>query len=188
MGTVEVEGWRQEARPETEEPRMTFDEISMEKSKSFVNALQVQIQTPLLDPSSLMILLCLLCVGLIVWFLGTKKSKAAALFGGGLLWKVIPSQWAEANVLCSRQIDWDRWFLINRFSVPDESIFSSEYSFFRFRVRVLDNLKGYTVRALVNAVDHLGTVAYKLTDLFQHQSTDISNIGLKISCLDQVCY
>jgi hypothetical protein len=32
-------------------------------------------------------------------------------------------------------------------------------------VRVLDNLKDYAVRALVNAVDHLGTVAYKLTDL-----------------------
>lgn len=52
--------------------------------------------------------------------------------------------------------------------------------------RVLDNLKEYAVRALVNAVDHLGTVAYKLTDLFEQQSSDVSTIELKIYCLNQV--
>ncbi|CAN6443908.1 unnamed protein product [Victoria cruziana] len=50
---------------------------------------------------------------------------------------------------------------------------------------VLDNLKDYTVRALVNAVDHLGTVAYKLTDLFEQQALDISAMDLKLTCLDQ---
>ncbi|XP_026661157.2 probable protein ABIL1 isoform X2 [Phoenix dactylifera] len=50
---------------------------------------------------------------------------------------------------------------------------------------VLDNLKDYAVRALVNAVDHLGTVAYKLTDLFEQQTLDISTLELKISCLNQ---
>ncbi|KMZ69578.1 Protein ABIL1 [Zostera marina] len=118
MGTVEVEGWRQEARPETEEPRMTFDEISMEKSKSFVNALQ------------------------------ELRNLKPQLYSA--------ADYCEKSYLHNEQ-----------------------------KQMVLDNLKGYTVRALVNAVDHLGTVAYKLTDLFQHQSTDISNIGLKISCLDQ---
>lgn len=50
---------------------------------------------------------------------------------------------------------------------------------------VLDNLKDYVVRALVNAVDHLGTVAYKLTDLSEQQTSEISNVELKISCLNQ---
>ncbi|XP_020521841.1 protein ABIL1 isoform X2 [Amborella trichopoda] len=50
---------------------------------------------------------------------------------------------------------------------------------------VLDNLKDYAVRALVNAVDHLGTVAYKLTDLFEQQTVDASSVELKISCLNQ---
>ncbi|XP_073109118.1 probable protein ABIL1 isoform X3 [Elaeis guineensis] len=50
---------------------------------------------------------------------------------------------------------------------------------------VLDNLKDYAVQALVNAVDHLGTVAYKLTDLFEQQTLDVSTVGLKISCLNQ---
>ncbi|MED6156223.1 Protein abil1, variant 2 [Stylosanthes scabra] len=52
-------------------------------------------------------------------------------------------------------------------------------------MRVLDNLKDYAVRALVNAVDHLGTVAYKLTDLLEHQTSDVSAMDLKISTLNQ---
>ncbi|XP_027336258.1 protein ABIL1 isoform X2 [Abrus precatorius] len=51
--------------------------------------------------------------------------------------------------------------------------------------RVLDNLKDYAVRALVNAVDHLGTVAYKLTDLLEQQTLDVSTMDLKISTLNQ---
>ena len=52
--------------------------------------------------------------------------------------------------------------------------------------RVLDNLKDYAVRALVNAVDHLGTVAYKLTELLEQQTSDLSSTELKITCLNQV--
>ncbi|KAL3517232.1 hypothetical protein ACH5RR_024134 [Cinchona calisaya] len=50
---------------------------------------------------------------------------------------------------------------------------------------VLDNLKDYAVRALVNAVDHLGTVAYKLTDLLDQHTIDISSMELKITCINQ---
>lgn len=53
-------------------------------------------------------------------------------------------------------------------------------------IRVLDNLKDYAVRALVNAVDHLGTVAYKLTDLLEQQTSEVSTIELNISCVNQV--
>ncbi|XP_038996531.1 protein ABIL1-like [Hibiscus syriacus] len=48
-----------------------------------------------------------------------------------------------------------------------------------------ENLKDYAVRALVNAVDHLGTVAYKLTDLLEQQTLEVSTIELKASCLNQ---
>ncbi|KAL5228676.1 hypothetical protein ABZP36_016941 [Zizania latifolia] len=50
---------------------------------------------------------------------------------------------------------------------------------------VLDNLKDYAVRALVNAVDHLGTVAYKLTDLYEQQASEVSALELKVACLNQ---
>lgn len=49
-------------------------------------------------------------------------------------------------------------------------------------------MKDYAVRALVNAVDHLGTVAYKLTDLLEQQTLDVSTMELKVSCLKQVTY
>jgi hypothetical protein len=55
-----------------------------------------------------------------------------------------------------------------------------------FVVRVLDNLKDYAVRALVNAVDHLGTVAFKLTDLYEQQASELSTIELKVASLNQV--
>jgi hypothetical protein len=51
---------------------------------------------------------------------------------------------------------------------------------------VLDNLKDYAVRAVVNAVDHLGTVAYKLTDLFEQQASEVSTFELKVARLNQV--
>uniref|UniRef100_A0A453F2R8 Protein ABIL1 n=1 Tax=Aegilops tauschii subsp. strangulata TaxID=200361 RepID=A0A453F2R8_AEGTS len=51
---------------------------------------------------------------------------------------------------------------------------------------VLDNLKDYAVRALVNAVDHLGTVAYKLTDLYEQQVSEVSTVELKVASLNQV--
>ncbi|XP_014491515.1 protein ABIL1 [Vigna radiata var. radiata] len=50
---------------------------------------------------------------------------------------------------------------------------------------VLDNLKDYAVRALINTVDHLGTVAYKLTDLLEQQTFDVSTMDLKVSTLNQ---
>ena len=53
-------------------------------------------------------------------------------------------------------------------------------------IRVLDNLKDYAVRAVVNAVDHLGTVAYKLTDLFEQQASEVSNLEMKVVRLNQV--
>lgn len=60
------------------------------------------------------------------------------------------------------------------------------YIYITFLLRVLDNLKDYTVKALVNAVDHLGTVASKLTDLFDQQNSDISTMELRASCVNQV--
>lgn len=50
---------------------------------------------------------------------------------------------------------------------------------------VLDNLKDYAVRALVNAIDHLGTVAYKMGDILEQQASDISSMELKVTCLNQ---
>ncbi|KAK6918289.1 hypothetical protein RJ641_016711 [Dillenia turbinata] len=101
----------------TETP-MTFDEVSMERSKSFVKALQ------------------------------ELKNLRPQLYSA--------AEYCEKSYLNSEQ-----------------------------KQMVLDNLKDYAVRALVNAVDHLGTVAYKLTDLLEQQTSDVSTMELKVSCLNQ---
>lgn len=51
---------------------------------------------------------------------------------------------------------------------------------------MLDNLKDYSVKALVNAVDHLGTVAYKLNDLISMQHEAVDNTQLAASAIAQV--
>ncbi|KAL2336095.1 hypothetical protein Fmac_010541 [Flemingia macrophylla] len=97
---------------------MTFDEVSMERSKSFVNALQ------------------------------ELKNLRPQLYSA--------AEYCEKSYLHSEQ-----------------------------KQMVLDNLKDYAVRALVNAVDHLGTVAFKLTDLLEQQALDVSTIDLKVATLNQ---
>ncbi|KAK4483501.1 hypothetical protein RD792_010698 [Penstemon davidsonii] len=101
-----------------EKQTMTFDEASMQRSKSFVTALQ------------------------------ELKNLRPQLYSA--------AEYCEKSYLHSEQ-----------------------------KQMVLDNLKDYAVRALVNAVDHLGTVAYKLSDILEHQSTDISSVDLKVTCLNQ---
>ncbi|XP_011016287.1 PREDICTED: protein ABIL1-like isoform X1 [Populus euphratica] len=105
-----------QTRPEN--PAMTFDEVSMERSKSFIKALQ------------------------------ELKSLRPQLYSA--------AEYCEKSYLHSEQ-----------------------------KQTVLDNLKDYAVRALVNAVDHLGTVAYKLTDLLEQQTLDISTMEVTVSCLNQ---
>ncbi|KAM7276258.1 hypothetical protein ACFE04_018124 [Oxalis oulophora] len=97
---------------------MTYDEVSMERSKNFVNALQ------------------------------ELKNLRPQLYSA--------AEYCEKSYLHSDQ-----------------------------KEMVLDNLKDYAVRALVNAVDHLGTVAYKLTDLFDQQTLDVSTMEIKVSCANQ---
>lgn len=99
-------------------PAMTFDDVSMEQSMSFVKALQ------------------------------ELKNLRPQLYSA--------AEYCEKSYLHSEQ-----------------------------KQMVLDNLKDYAVRALVNAVDHLGTVAYKLTDLIDQQTLEISAMELNVSCLNQ---
>ncbi|XP_022898035.1 protein ABIL1 [Olea europaea var. sylvestris] len=106
----------EQLRPEN--PAMTFDEMSMERSKNFVKALQ------------------------------ELKNLRPQLYSA--------AEYCEKSYLQNEQ-----------------------------KQMVLDNLKNYAVRALVNAVDHLGTVAYKLTDLLDQQTLDISNMDLKITSINQ---
>ncbi|PPR94202.1 hypothetical protein GOBAR_AA26473 [Gossypium barbadense] len=134
--------------PRPDNPAMTFDEVSMERSKNFVKALQVHLpdlifafMTEVRNVSKL-------------------ESRVAAMDESIELKNLRPQLYSAAEY-CEKS------YLHNE------------------QKQVLDNLKDYAVRALVNAVDHLGTVAYKLTDLLEQQTLEVSTIELKASCLNQ---
>ncbi|KAL3694080.1 hypothetical protein R1sor_007731 [Riccia sorocarpa] len=61
----------------------------------------------------------------------------------------------------------------------------SSYLYSDQKQMVLDNLKDYSVKALVNAVDHLGTVAFKLNDLLTQQFEEVSSIEIRTASLAQ---
>ncbi|KAJ7295981.1 hypothetical protein O6H91_Y151500 [Diphasiastrum complanatum] len=61
----------------------------------------------------------------------------------------------------------------------------SSYIYSDQKQAVLENLKDYSVKALVNAVDHLGTVAYKLNDLLSQQTSELATTEIRVSCLSQ---
>eukprot|EP00246_Nothoceros_aenigmaticus_P009426 TRINITY_DN2493_c0_g1_i3.p1 TRINITY_DN2493_c0_g1~~TRINITY_DN2493_c0_g1_i3.p1 ORF type:complete len:231 (-),score=28.38 TRINITY_DN2493_c0_g1_i3:9-671(-) len=63
--------------------------------------------------------------------------------------------------------------------------FESSYHYSDQKQVVLDNLKDYSVKALVNAVDHLGTVAYKLNDLLAQEDAELATTQTRSDSLTQ---
>ncbi|XP_011026838.1 PREDICTED: protein ABIL2-like [Populus euphratica] len=50
---------------------------------------------------------------------------------------------------------------------------------------VVENLKGYAIKALINTVDHLGSVAYKVDKFLDQKIDEVSGMGLRFSCSKQ---
>ncbi|KAF5960148.1 hypothetical protein HYC85_001357 [Camellia sinensis] len=50
---------------------------------------------------------------------------------------------------------------------------------------VVDTLKDYAIKALVNTVDHLGSVTYKVNDLLDEKVDDVSGTEFRVSCIEQ---
>ena len=52
---------------------------------------------------------------------------------------------------------------------------------------MVETLKDYAVKALVNTVDHLGSVTYKVNDLLDEKVDEVSDTEHRVSCIEQVC-
>ena len=52
--------------------------------------------------------------------------------------------------------------------------------------RVMSNLKEYAVKALVNTVDHLGSISFKVTSLIDQRFGEVADANLRVSCIQQV--
>ncbi|XP_062148684.1 protein ABIL2-like isoform X1 [Alnus glutinosa] len=50
---------------------------------------------------------------------------------------------------------------------------------------VVETLKEYAIKALVNTVDHLGSVTYKVNDLLDEKVDEVSGTDLRVSCIEQ---
>ncbi|XP_027364979.1 protein ABIL2-like isoform X2 [Abrus precatorius] len=50
---------------------------------------------------------------------------------------------------------------------------------------VVETLKDYAIKALVNTVDHLGSVTYKVSDLLDEKVVEVSIAELRVSCIEQ---
>lgn len=53
---------------------------------------------------------------------------------------------------------------------------------------VVDSSKDYVAKALVNTVDHLGSVADKLSKFLDQKADDYSATSSQFSCIEQVLY
>ncbi|KAK8560992.1 hypothetical protein V6N13_026425 [Hibiscus sabdariffa] len=51
---------------------------------------------------------------------------------------------------------------------------------------VVETLKDYTIKALVNTVDHLGSTTFKVDDLLDEEVEAVSGTELRVSCIEQV--
>ncbi|GJN18669.1 hypothetical protein PR202_gb05852 [Eleusine coracana subsp. coracana] len=50
---------------------------------------------------------------------------------------------------------------------------------------VMSNLKEYAVKALVNTVDHLGSISFKVSKLVDRSFDDVSDANLRLSCVQE---
>uniref|UniRef100_A0ACD5VAP7 Uncharacterized protein n=1 Tax=Avena sativa TaxID=4498 RepID=A0ACD5VAP7_AVESA len=50
---------------------------------------------------------------------------------------------------------------------------------------VMSNLKEYAVKALVNTVDHLGSISFKLSSLVDQRFDEVTEADLRVSCIQQ---
>lgn len=50
----------------------------------------------------------------------------------------------------------------------------------------MSNLKEYAVMALVNTVDHLGSISFKVSSLVDQRFDEVADANLRVSCIQQV--
>ncbi|KAI4319962.1 hypothetical protein MLD38_033493 [Melastoma candidum] len=63
--------------------------------------------------------------------------------------------------------------------------FELSYSNDDQKLIVVETLRDYAIKALVNAVDHLGSVTYKVNDLLGEKVDEVSGTELRVSCIEQ---
>ncbi|KAG8659025.1 protein ABIL2 [Manihot esculenta] len=63
--------------------------------------------------------------------------------------------------------------------------FENSYSKEDQKQLVVETLKDYAIKALINTIDHLGSVAYKVNSFSEEKINQVSALELRFSCLEQ---
>ncbi|KAE8719707.1 Protein ABIL3 [Hibiscus syriacus] len=50
---------------------------------------------------------------------------------------------------------------------------------------VVETLKDYAIKAIVNTIDHLGSVTYKVNDFMEEKVDEVSGTELQVSCVEE---
>lgn len=50
----------------------------------------------------------------------------------------------------------------------------------------MESLKDYVIKALVNTVDHMGSLAYKVNGFLDASFCELARTELRLSCIEQV--
>lgn len=53
---------------------------------------------------------------------------------------------------------------------------------------MFNTLKEYAIKALVNTVDHLGSVSFKVNSLLEEKVDELSGVEFRVSSIEQVCF
>lgn len=53
---------------------------------------------------------------------------------------------------------------------------------------VIETLRDYAIKALVNTVDHLGSVTYKVNDMLDENVEEVTETEFHVSCIEQVVF
>ncbi len=145
---------------------------------------------------------------------GASESAAAVLFNSRVLWIFVSWKGSErrVSVSCSTKLFVFFWLFSDVFPLGLTSYLlhksvciwhlglsgkrrNSHILFFSLRsdvllhlglYRMFDHLKKFSIEALMNAVDQLGNVVYKLNDLLAQQTTCVTAAELRTAALAQV--
>ncbi|KAJ0104750.1 hypothetical protein Patl1_17484 [Pistacia atlantica] len=63
--------------------------------------------------------------------------------------------------------------------------FEISYSKEAQKRKLVAGVKDYAIKALINTVDHLGSVAFKVNNLFDERIDEASETGFRLTCLEQ---
>ncbi|CAN1138966.1 Protein ABIL2 [Linum perenne] len=64
--------------------------------------------------------------------------------------------------------------------------FEESYNKEDHKPMVIETCKDYTIKALINTVDHLGSVAFKLNSYIDHTTCEVASMDLRVYTMDQI--